>query len=108
MGRFLWAGVLLAVILIIYALVDLIRTPPRNIQGLPKWAWIVIVIAVPAVGAILWIAYGRYGYRNASKSSAPDDDPSFLQKIDDELRRIADDLKNNNRPDKDDEDEKDK
>lgn len=105
MGRLLWAGVLLAVILIIYALVDLIRTPHSRIQGLPKWGWLVIVVVVPVVGAILWIAYGRYGYRKKIETYGPDDDPGFLKKIDEELRRIADEMKDPDRHEPKEEDE---
>ncbi|TAA73532.1 PLDc N-terminal domain-containing protein [Planococcus salinarum] len=45
--------------LMIFALVDLIKTPYTN--G-PKWMWAVIIIVVNIIGPILYFVMGRRNY----------------------------------------------
>jgi hypothetical protein len=64
--------------------------------------WVLIIVAVPIVGGILWFTVGRakpprpqpgpgrggaaHGPRNPQGPVAPDDDPDFLRDIDRRLR----------------------
>jgi hypothetical protein len=52
---------------------------------LPKWAWLVIIIFVPAIGSIAWIIAGRpkgNGQRKRKRKIVPpDDNPDFLGKL---------------------------
>ena len=74
--------VALAVAFYVYALVDCILFSRARVRGLPKLAWVFIVLLFPIVGAVLWFLIGRG--RKASKrqvqyrSVGPDDDPEFL------------------------------
>ncbi|MEM7142332.1 MAG: PLD nuclease N-terminal domain-containing protein [Actinomycetota bacterium] len=43
----------------IYAVLDVIQTDEILMRNLPKMAWIFIVILIPTVGAIAWLAVGR-------------------------------------------------
>lgn len=71
--------------LTIYAIIDCSRTPEAKVRSLPKWAWLVIIIFVPGVGAIAWIVAGRPQgpgrNRRKGKIVPPDDNPDFLKKL---------------------------
>ncbi|MCW4385966.1 PLDc N-terminal domain-containing protein [Salinibacterium sp. SYSU T00001] len=77
----------------VYALVDCIRTDEFRARGLPKGAWIFIVIILPLIGGILWFTIGkermpRPGSRAAaSRPVYPDDDPAFLRSVNSEAER---------------------
>ena len=43
----------------IWALITCITVDPERVRTLPKWAWIVIVVLLGAIGAILWLLLGR-------------------------------------------------
>ncbi|HEY5223110.1 MAG TPA: PLD nuclease N-terminal domain-containing protein [Microbacteriaceae bacterium] len=65
----------------IYTIVDCALFDRGRVRGLPKWAWIFVVILFPLIGSALWFLIGRSS-RNAAtsiRSSAPDDDPEFLR-----------------------------
>lgn len=78
----------------IYALVDLLRSRPDEIRGLPKVVWVVAIAFVPLAGSVAYLIMGRVGAgidRTGSGSVprvvAPDDDPDFLRALDWETRR---------------------
>jgi len=55
-------GILLSgvsVVLLVFALIDIITRPDSETRGLPKVAWILLVIIVPVVGSIVWFAIGH-------------------------------------------------
>lgn len=62
----------------------------NEVRNLPKWLWIIICLVVPIVGGILYLILGRPlgGRRPGSgrtKFVAPDDDPTFLRDLSDQL-----------------------
>jgi hypothetical protein len=78
-----------ALALFIFCLVDVISIYDSRIKTLNKIAWVFIIILVPILGPILWLAAGkeRGGDRPAerardSRPVAPDDDPTFLRNVD--------------------------
>ena len=81
-------------ILAVYALVDLVQTDEKDVQGLPKLAWVVLIVLVWVVGPVAWLIAGRTGrglpglpprpaggpsLRPPGRTLAPDDDPDFLR-----------------------------
>jgi hypothetical protein len=75
--------------LLIFCLVDVISIYESRIKTLNKIAWVFIIILVPIIGPILWLAVGkeRGGDRPAERARdarpmAPDDDPEFLRNAD--------------------------
>ncbi|HZD79974.1 MAG TPA: PLD nuclease N-terminal domain-containing protein [Actinomycetota bacterium] len=40
----------------VYCLIDLARTP---VQGLPKWAWVLLILLVNPLGGIAYLITGR-------------------------------------------------
>ena len=90
--------------LIVYALADLAGARKGETGGLPKWLWVVIILVVPVVGALAWIMVRRTDgttppVRDDRTSTgprrsgpvAPDDDPDFLWRLDQERRRRSHD-----------------
>ncbi|ACZ29487.1 hypothetical protein Xcel_0448 [Xylanimonas cellulosilytica DSM 15894] len=94
--------------LAVYALADLAGARKEETGGLPKWLWAVLIVAVPLIGATAWIIFRRasgpvrpaqrgYGaYRPDGTPGkgpqrdgplAPDDDPEFLWRLEQERRR---------------------
>lgn len=100
---------LAAFILLVAALYDLVTSDEREVHGLAKVEWGLVIVLLPIVGAVLWFMRGRSVAEQAALAAskeahpsghdrprqlAPDDDPEFL-------RRVASDLarRNQNRSD---------
>jgi len=90
-----------AVILDVFALIDLAFFDGKRIRTFNKPIWAIIVIVVPIIGALLWFLIGRgrgIGRRPARAPVAPDDDPEFLRRIREEqeseerIRRLEQEL----------------
>ncbi len=83
-------GVLFALALYIYFIIDVLRTPRGTTRNLPKWLWLLIVVLVPIIGGLLWWGLGRTrrdggGWWRKRGPVAPDDDPRFLRKLDEDV-----------------------
>lgn len=96
---------LLVLALWIYAFVDCLSTPEEEVRGLPKVAWVIIILLFGEVliGPVAWLIAGKNKTTPASGSTpskwhrdhradwvAPDDNPEFLatfkkEKKDEEL-----------------------
>jgi cytochrome bd-type quinol oxidase subunit 2 len=82
-----WAVIaaIITLALMIFSIIDCSRTAENNIRSLPKWAWLIIIIFVPAIGSIAWIIAGRPKGngrgRRKGKIVPPDDNPDFLGKL---------------------------
>jgi hypothetical protein len=122
-GIFLFA---IELVLVVLALISCISAEPGQIRSLPRFAWIVLIVLFPIVGSIVYFLGGRPvkpgsasgkwraggGFPEPPRPSrpiAPDDDPEFLRKIDqqkkrddDLLRRWEEDLKRRDEPRKQD------
>lgn len=97
MGRFLL--VIAAVALHVYVLVDLARAPRGDVRMLPKGLWFVVSL-IPVVGPLGWLLIGRprvgpapggrgggggiAGGPRPRGPIAPDDDPDFLKRLDEQ------------------------
>ena len=80
--------VLAAVGVTIYSGIDCLRTPAREIRGLPKPLWLlaIVLLWIPPIGGIAWLVVGRVRVATAPDQSfpralAPDDDPDFLRSL---------------------------
>lgn len=117
--------IVLTIIIVIWALVEVVQADKAQVRHLPKWAWLILVVfPLPPLGAIAWFFLGRpKGGVTARPASggglnlpnlprrtryvsrpAPDDDPEFLRRLQAEaehqrmLRRLEDDLNNPKAP----------
>jgi hypothetical protein len=86
--------------LLVFAVVDILVIDGGRVRGLPKYAWIGVVVLLPLIGPLLWFLvgrerleernHGRYAdppsvspsaARQRSGPIAPDDDPDFLGRL---------------------------
>lgn len=101
----------LALALTLYALIDCARTPDEDMPArMPKMLWIILIVMMAVVGPVAWIIVSRVkaaeergGYVEPTvwsskegtsfrrpqrpRPAAPDDDPEFLRRLDEDLRR---------------------
>ena len=77
----------------IYAFIDCLNTPEKEVRKLPKVMWVIIVLLFGQVliGPIAWLVVGRprktpYGATKANERRwvAPDDNPDFLKSLRDD------------------------
>lgn len=85
-------GVIILMAAYISFAVDVVRTPATEARTLPRWLWLVIVLLVPILGGLFWMALGRTWHASGSRwrrrgPVAPDDDPRFLRQLDEEAWR---------------------
>lgn len=89
--------VIFGVVLIIYGLIDCLRSEPSEVRSIPKPVWVLVIVLLPLIGVILWFFFGRPHYAPAASSRsgsvgrpgphrapapvAPDDDPEFLRNL---------------------------
>ncbi|WP_426593097.1 PLDc N-terminal domain-containing protein [Cellulomonas sp. McL0617] len=90
--------------LTIYCLFDILRSTRDERLGVHKLLWIAFLIIVPLLGVLVWLGvrwsrrtvYAEISDAPATKrperlrSSAPDDDPEFLRRLDEDRRRNTD------------------
>ncbi len=85
---------LVSVALWLWGVFDSITAPADRVRLLPKVLWVVAVLLLFDVGAVLWFVFGRPRRTvssGARRSTAPDDDPEFLRRLGDDVRRRRDD-----------------
>lgn len=91
---------IVALVIDVFAIVDLVMIDRRRIRAFNKLVWVIIILAVPFVGALLWfiVGRGRVDKGGQQRSIAPDDDPAFLQNLrrdeeqDARIRRLEEEL----------------
>ena len=49
----------LPIALIIFALVDLIRSDESQVKYLPKMGWVLVIVFLPVIGSIVWLVIGK-------------------------------------------------
>ncbi|MGC0419345.1 PLD nuclease N-terminal domain-containing protein [Embleya sp. AB8] len=95
--------ILVPLALDIYAFIDCLTTDERKVRGLPKLAWVFVILLFPLFGAIGWLVAGReksaqaaggggfaFGGRGRGGQLAPDDNPEFLASLAKDERKPGD------------------
>ena len=81
------ASVLLAAV----AMISCLSVEDKTLlRGLPRWAWVLVILFVPTAGPIVYLVAGRPrpagrtlpGLPEPPRPRAPDDDPDFLRSLD--------------------------
>ncbi|MFD4522716.1 PLD nuclease N-terminal domain-containing protein [Streptomyces sp. NPDC058470] len=87
---------LLVLALWIYAFIDCLNTPEREVRGLPKVVWVIIILLFGEVlvGPVAWLVAGKArrapgdgaapsAWRRDQRTGfvAPDDNPEFLKSL---------------------------
>ena len=101
---------LLVLGLALLALIDCLARDEHEIRGLPKVIWVLVILLFPLLGSIVWFIAGRPrgaalpgaggsgrrgdrrfgrpgGPTRPGRPVAPDDDPDFLRRLDEQRRR---------------------
>ncbi|MEU5688199.1 PLD nuclease N-terminal domain-containing protein [Streptomyces venezuelae] len=77
----------------IYAFIDVLNTPEKEVRHLPKVVWVIIVLLFGEVllGPIAWFVTGKKRHAPGAGAGggrtrwvAPDDNPEFLKSLRDE------------------------
>lgn len=84
----------------IYSIVDCALADGPRVRGVPKAAWIAIVVVFAVIGGILWFMIGRprRALPAGPRTVAPDDDPDFLRNLErdraqqERIRRLEQEL----------------
>ena len=98
MPRVLLILALVATAFWVYTIVDCAVQPPNRHRGVSKPVWILIVVLIPVLGGLLWLAVGRIRNSTIAARRAPDDDPEFLGSLgaisdqDERIRRLEEEL----------------
>jgi hypothetical protein len=80
---------LLVLALWIYAFVDCLNTSEEDVRGMPKLAWVFVILLFGEVlvGPIAWLIAGRARHTGTEATAAqgrwiaPDDNPEFLKSL---------------------------
>jgi hypothetical protein len=98
MGRLFPLLFLVQIVLAVIALISCISAEDGELRGLPKLAWVVVILLFPLIGSIVYFIAGRPvtttprpgvwrmggGFPEADRARrplAPDDDPDFLRSL---------------------------
>jgi Phospholipase_D-nuclease N-terminal len=78
--------VLASLALTLYAFIDCAMRDETQIQKLPKWGWLLVILFISSLGSIAYLVIGRSrgpkGPRGPKRRILPpDDDPDFLRKL---------------------------
>ncbi len=79
---------ILAIVLAVYAWIEIALSDSRQVRQLPRWTWALIVL-IPIFGPVAWLAFGRPNGSEVVRTPprprprvvAPDDDPDFLRTL---------------------------
>ena len=108
MGRFYLLFFGLEILLTVLALISCLSADEGELRALPRIVWVIIILLFPLVGSIAYFVAGRpvtaqsraghwrpgSGFPEAERPRpvAPDDDPAFLRKIEQQRRQDDADL----------------
>lgn len=104
--------VIIPLVMAIYAIIECVQSDDEDRAGMHKGIWIVLIVIFPLLGSIAWFVVSRtvrarsgsgggdagHGARRPigpaapSGPMAPDDDPDFLWRIEQERRRARREL----------------
>lgn len=81
-------------VLVVYSSVDIAQSDDNEVRGMRRLWWVVLVYALPFVGAIAWLVAGRPRRNRAVDEGnsdtprrlppaplGPDDDPAFMNRL---------------------------
>jgi hypothetical protein len=78
--------VIASLALTLYSFIDCAKRDETQLQKLPKWAWLLIILFFSTLGSIAYLAIGRTRREKGPRPPKrrilpPDDDPDFLRRL---------------------------
>ena len=72
--------------LTLYAFVDCAQRDDSQIQKLPKWGWLLVILFFSTIGSVSYLVIGLIRGNRGPRAPKrrvlpPDDDPDFLRKL---------------------------
>ena len=77
--------------LLVFALVDAITTDDSQVQHLPKFWWLVLIVILPLAGSIAWLVAGK-SRGHTTREHVPLGDPRRHEEVVARFRSEADEL----------------
>ena len=74
-------------VLLVYCVFAIVKTPAEQVRLLPKAVWLLLVVLLPLVGGLGWLLLGRPPAARPESAPArpvapaPDDDEAFLRSL---------------------------
>ncbi|WP_348639221.1 PLD nuclease N-terminal domain-containing protein [Williamsia sp. 1138] len=67
-----YASVAIALMLLalVIGLIDVLCRDDTGVRLMPRWAWFLVVVAVPIVGTLVWLVFGRPRARRVRRRGA--------------------------------------
>lgn len=112
-------AVIIPLAMAVYAIVECVQSEDEERAGMHKGIWIVLIVIFPLLGSIAWFVVSRtvrarsaggqdpgngarrtIGPGRPPGPMAPDDDPDFLWRIEQERRRARRELEHRDQDDK--------
>ena len=97
MVRWFVIGGVAVLALTVYALVDLFVTASDRLRAFKKPVWIAVIVVLPVIGPVLWLAIGKNRPSRTTPPVAPDDDPGFLGNLaetaEERIKRLEEELR---------------
>lgn len=75
------APIIVLIALTVYCVVEVAQADAWSVRRAPKWLWAIVVICLPLVGPLAWLALGRPGPQDAPRHIPPDDNDDFLRNL---------------------------
>ncbi len=89
------------IVLALYALIDCALNEAPTTSKLPKAAWLLLILVIPVFGPLAWFLVSRFvdpssvrpqprprpAWPHSRPVRAPDDDPEFLWRLEQQSRR---------------------
>lgn len=80
-------------VLWVYSIVNCVLTPDSAVRGIPKAAWLVVIVLLPLLGSVLWLGVGRSAPRPPQPGTAVSSPRGYSAMASDErIRRMEEDL----------------
>ena len=82
-----------ALAFVVYCVFDVLGSDERRRRGRPAVVWLLVVLLFPVLGGVVWLLVSRGAphadppARRSGGPVAPDDDPEFLWRLEQEKRR---------------------
>lgn len=78
--------VIASLALTLYSFIDCAKRDETQIQKLPKWGWLLIILFLSTFGSIAYLFIGRTRRDKGPRAPKrrilpPDDDPDFLRRL---------------------------